>query len=285
MISYARNEHRNLAYERAWSAHQVEAWMGDVRDVERLRWAFRAPIDVVIHAAAIKTIEYCQREPDEAHKTNVVGTLNVVSEAIRAGIPKVLVVSSDKACSPETTYGATKRLAEDLALAMNGKRGNQPTTIAAVRYGNVLGSQGSVLDRINEARSSGLMPITSPDCTRFWWSADEAAKFLARVLMHMGAGEIWVPKMASAKIVDLVAAVAPAARLVTVGVRGQEKLHESMIAPTERVWELEDAYVIRPFDGAWWAAPPPEHSRAVPLGFAYTSNDQPEPVRFIPTTV
>lgn len=285
VIVLSRGEHRQAELARAIHDTRLECWIGDVRDQERLRWAFRRQPDVVIHAAALKRVEACEHDPDEALETNILGTRNVVKEAMWAGVPKVLVISSDKGCSPETFYGTTKAAAEAIAIAQNRYRGTGQTRISAVRYGNVLGSQGSFLDAIVRARQTGeSLSITDVDATRFWWSIDDAVAFVGTVLARMQGAEIWIPKLISAKVVDLVRAIAPHSSLVVTGPRGPEKTHEAMINATEAryAWELADSYVLLPKRGQWWSPEPPDGAVPVAAGFAYISSDDPLSVRLEP---
>lgn len=279
VICLSRGEHRQAALRQAIPDPRLDCWIGDVRDVERLRWAFRVHPDVVIHAAALKRVDVCDAEPDEAFKTNVLGTRLVVQEAILANIPRVLVISSDKATSPETTYGKTKAAAEDLAIGLNAVRGCSLTRISVARYGNVLGSAGSFLETLLQARQTGdPITITDPQATRFWWSVDDAVRFVAWVLTVMQGGEIFVPKLASAKVVDLARALAPQSAQIVTGMRGSEKLHEAMINATEAryAYERPEAYVLYPKQGQPWSPPP----QGVPVGdgFTYASDGDPLPV-------
>lgn len=282
VICVSRDEHKHARLLRQFPDARLECWIGDVRDRERLRWGFRARPDVVIHAAALKRVESCEQHPSEAFKTNVDGTRHVVEEAMLADVPKVLVISSDKATSPETTYGKTKAAAEELALGQNAYRGDGPTRISVVRYGNVLGSNGSFLDTLLERRQSGApIPITDPLATRFWWSVDDAVEFVATVLAEMQGAEIWVPKLASSLVVDLAHAIAPQSEIRVTGTRGPEKVHEAMISPTEAkfTYELPDRYVLLPKRGQWWSPAPPSDAIPVAEGFAYGSDGDPLPVR------
>ncbi len=283
VIVLSRGEHRQAELKRTINDARLECRIGDVRDRERLKWVFRARPDVVIHAAALKRVETCEEDPCEAVKTNVDGTRCVVEEAMLADVPKVLVISSDKATSPETTYGRTKGQAEDIALGQNAYRGSGPTRISAVRYGNVLGSQGSFLDTLLRARQTGEpLAITDPDATRFWWHVDDAVAFVATVLERMQGAEIFIPKLISARVVDLARAIAPQSRQDITGMRGAEKLHEAMINATEAryAWELPDAYVLYPKLGQWWGGTPPADAVKVPEGFSYASNGAPLSVHF-----
>jgi UDP-N-acetylglucosamine 4,6-dehydratase len=284
VIVLSRGEHRQATLARTMNDRRLECWIGDVRDRDRLRWAFRAHPDIVVHAAALKRVEVCEQHPAEAIKTNVDGTRHVVEEAMWADIPRVLLISSDKATSPETTYGRSKGQAEDIAIGQNAYRGTGRTRISVVRYGNVLGSQGSFLEQLLAARRTGApLPITDPEATRFWWSIDDAVAFVGMVLARMHGTEVWVPKLASAKVIDLAAAIAPASRLVITGTRGPEKVHEAMISATEAryTYELPDSFVLLPKRGAWWSPDPPKDAAPVGPEFRYSSDVNPLPVEFL----
>jgi UDP-N-acetylglucosamine 4,6-dehydratase len=272
----SRGEHRQAELLRRFNYDQrLECWIGDVRDADRLAWAFRCRPDVVIHAAAMKRVEVCEANSDEARATNVDGTANVVKAAMLADVPKVLVLSSDKATSPETVYGSTKSMAEAIALGQNAYRGTGRTRISAVRYGNVIGSQGSFLEVLQRCRDTGdPVPITDARATRFWWSIEEAVAFVDRVLARMRGAEIWIPKIAAASVVDLARLVAPRSSHRVIGTRGPEKLHEAMINATESsyAYEMPDCYLLLPKRGAWWSPGPPQSAIPVPDGFSYASN-------------
>ncbi len=283
VIVLSRGEHRQAELARTINDARLECWIGDVRDADRLKWAMRATPDIVVHAAALKRVESCEANASEAFKTNVDGTRHIVEQSMLARVKRVLLISSDKACAAETTYGTTKAAAEALAIGQNAMRGDGPTRISAVRYGNVLGSQGSFLDQIMAARVSGAdVPITDLAMTRFWWSIDDAVAFVGSVLERMRGAEVWIPKLASARVVDLVHAIAPQSELVVTGPRGPEKTHEAMINATEArfAWELPDCYVLLPKHGQWWSAAPPEGAVRVADDFRYGSNDAPLQVHF-----
>jgi UDP-N-acetylglucosamine 4,6-dehydratase len=284
VIVVSRGEHRQAELKRAVNDGRLECWIGDVRDRDRLRWAFRSRPDVVIHAAALKRIDSCEQNADEAIKTNVDGTRYVVAEAMLADIRKVLVISSDKACSAEIVYGTTKAAAEAAAIGQNAMRGAGSTRISVARYGNVLGSQGSFLEQLLRARQTGEpLAITDLEATRFWWDAQSAVAFVGAVLGRMRGAEIWIPKIPSARVVDLARAIAPASELVETGMRGPEKTHESMISATEvrYAWELPDSYVLLPKHGEWWSPAPPAGAVKVGSDFRYSSDVDPLPVEVV----
>ena len=281
VVVLSRGEHRQALLRQAVPDPRLECWIGDVRDRDRMRWAMRAKPDLVIHAAAMKRVEVCEANPAEAVKTNIDGTRHVVEEAMWADVPRILVISSDKATSPETCYGKTKAAAEEIALGQNAMRGKGRTRVSVVRYGNILGSQGSVLDTFMAARHSRAdLQITDLSATRFWWSIEDAVAFIDRVQQRMHGAEIWVPRLVSSKVLDLAQAIAPASAIRVTGMRGPEKIHEVMISPTEArvTWALLDCYVLLPKEGQWWSPAPPEGAVKVAADFRYDSADLPLPV-------
>lgn len=274
VICLSRGEHRQNELKRTIQHKRLECWVGDVRDRDRLHWAFRVKPDVLIHAAAIKTIEACEHDPAEAVKTNVDGTRNVVEEAMLSGIPRVVVVSSDKATEPVTTYGKTKAAAEAIAIGQNAYRGTGPTRISVVRYGNVEASQGSIAPLFTALGEIGApIPITHPEMTRFWWRVEDAVAFVAKILHVMRGGEIFIPKIKSHRIVDLARHYAPHSEQQIVGVRSIEKIHELMISADEAAmaWECPEYYVLT-------HGTPPIDGVPVPAGFRLSSGDDPVPV-------
>ena len=204
-------------------------FIGNVRDYDRLYQAFEN-VNVVIHAAAIKCIVTCQNDPEEALKTNVIGTQNVIRAAINRKVGKVLLISTDKAVAPINTYGATKALAENLIINANNYKGSKNIRFSVCRYGNVIGSAGSVLPVWKKLIDDGAesLPVTDPDMTRFWFPMDQAIKFVQDSLLHMKGGETFIPEIASIKITDLAKALNMPYHIV--GLRKGEKIHESMSA-------------------------------------------------------
>lgn len=224
--------------------------LGDVRDVERLRRAF-AGVDIVINAAALKQVPACEDNPQEAVKTNVLGTANIIEAALDCGVEKVVHVSTDKAVYPVNLYGATKAVAEKLVIDANVYSGsNYPTRFSCVRYGNVIGSRGSIVPLFRELAAAGkAIPITDMAMSRFFVRLEKMAGFILEKLGEMQGGEIFVPKMSAAKIVDIIAMVAPGCRMEVIGIRPGEKLHECIIAAEEfdgRCEPREFDYVIYP---------------------------------------
>ena len=222
-------------------------FIGDVRDPPRLCRAM-AGVDYVIHAAAMKQVPACEYNPFEAVKTNVLGAQNVISAAIDCGVQKVLALSSDKAVEPANLYGATKLVAEKLFIQGDAYAGSRETRFSCVRYGNVVGSRGSVIPLFLKQRDTGTLTITDKRMTRFWITLDQAVRFVINRLEDMAGGEVFVPKIPSMRVVDLARAIAPEAIFSIIGVRPGEKLHEILISRNESLHtqETEDMYVIRP---------------------------------------
>src|SRR5207245_6414344 len=227
-------------------------FVGDVRDQARLERAMHG-IDVVFHAAALKQIPSCEYNPFEAIQTNVIGAENVINAAIDAGVRRVVMISTDKAVNPINLYGATKLCAEKLFVQGNAYGYSRGTVFSVVRYGNVIASRGSVIPILTTQRTSGAVTVTDPGMTRFWIRLEEGVAFAIRSAEIMGGGEIFVPKIPSMRILDLVEAVAPGCKIEFIGMRPGEKLHEVLIAEEERrqVLEFEDMFVVEPIYPSW----------------------------------
>lgn len=247
-------------------------FLGDVRDLDRLKRAFHG-VDYVIHAAALKQVDTGEYNPMEFIKTNVLGSQNVIDASIDAGVKRVVALSTDKASSPINLYGATKLTADKLFVAANNYSHAYGTTFSVVRYGNVMGSRGSVIPFFREIAAQGKpLPITDFRMTRFWISIDSAVKFVIDSLEIMSGGELYVPRIPSMKIIDLANAVAPGAKLVEIGMRPGEKLHEEMISADDsrRTIILENRYVVTPVVAEWGYKPP--KGSMMPEGQAYRSD-------------
>ena len=247
-------------------------FLGDVRDLDRLKRAFHG-VDYVIHAAALKQVDTGEYNPMEFIKTNVLGSQNVIDASIDAGVKRVLALSTDKASSPINLYGATKLTADKLFVAANNYSFTYGTTFAVVRYGNVMGSRGSVIPFFREMAAQGKpLPITDLRMTRFWISIESAVEFVIDSLEMMSGGELYVPRIPSMKIIDLANAVVPGAKLIEIGMRPGEKLHEEMISADDsrRTFILENRFVVTPVV-AEWGYKPPKGSR-MPEGHAYRSD-------------
>jgi len=232
---------------------RIRWFLGDVRDLDRLKRAFHG-VDYVIHAAALKQVDTGEYNPIEFIKTNVLGSQNVIDAAIDAGVKRVIALSTDKASSPINLYGATKLTADKLFVAANNYSFTYGTTFSVVRYGNVMGSRGSVIPFFREIAAEGKpLPITDLRMTRFWISIESAVKFVIDSLEMMSGGELYVPRIPSMKIVDLARAVAPNAKLKEIGMRPGEKLHEEMISADDsrRTIILENRFVVNPVVADW----------------------------------
>jgi len=247
-------------------------FIGDVRDADRLRRAMNG-IDIVVHAAALKQVPACEYNPIEAVMTNVMGARNVIEAALDMEVKKVMAISSDKAVSPVNLYGATKLVAEKLFVQANSYSGTGPTRLSCVRYGNVVGSRGSVIPLFLEQRINGKVTITDQRMTRFWLTLDQGVTFVIRCIEQMHGGEVFVPKIPSMNIMDLTKALAPNCAVETIGIRPGEKLHEVLISEDEvrQTLELDDMFVVRPAH-PWWKTENWVNGRALPEGFRYASN-------------
>jgi len=251
----------------------VRYFIGDVRDKDRLRRAF-AGVDIVIHAAALKQVPTAEYNPTEAIKTNIIGATNIIDAAIDLGVEKVIALSTDKAVNPINLYGATKLCSDKLFIAANAYVGTGDTRFSVVRYGNVLGSRGSVVPLFQEHCARGLVPITHPEMTRFWITIEQGVAFVLFALERMAGGEIFVPKIPSMSILDLAKALAPGCKTEIIGIRPGEKLHEIMVPSDEarNTVEFDDFYLIKPafqFSNRDFKL---EGSRPVPEDFEYCSN-------------
>lgn len=239
-------------------------FIGDVRDKERLHRAMK-DVDVVIHAAALKHVPACEYNPIEAIQTNIIGAQNVINAAIDMGVGNVLALSTDKAVNPANLYGASKLCAEKLFVQSNAYSGGK-TFFSCVRYGNVVGSRGSVIPLFLEQRKTGTITITDERMTRFWLTLDQGVDFVLRSLELMRGGEIFVPRIPSASLADLAGVVAPGCKKVITGIRPGEKLHECLLSEDEarHTVELEDMFVIEPEDESWgflrWKGPRPREN-------------------------
>jgi UDP-N-acetylglucosamine 4,6-dehydratase len=250
---------------------KLRFFLGDVRDRERLHRAFDG-VDIVIHAAALKQIPAAEYNPFEYVKTNIVGAQNIIDAAIDRGVKRVMALSTDKASSPANLYGATKLVSDRLFIAGNAYVGGGATRFALVRYGNVMGSRGSVVDKLRRLEAGETFCLTDPRMTRFWITLDQAVNFVAASTTEMTGGEIFVPKLPSMRLTDLVDALAPEARIEVVGIRPGEKLHEEMISENEarRTLDRGDHFCIEP--DIVWAGEHRFAGRALPEGFRYASD-------------
>lgn len=250
-------------------------FIGDIRDFERLKRALHG-VDFLVHAAALKQVDTGEYNPMEFIKTNVLGSQNVIDASIEAGVKKVVALSTDKASSPINLYGATKLTADKLFVAANNYSHSYGTTFSVVRYGNVMGSRGSVVPFWKSLADAGQpLPITDLRMTRFWISIEQAVKFVMDSLEIMQGGELYVPRIPSMRIVDLASAVAPNARLVEIGMRPGEKLHEEMISSDDsrRTFLMGERYVVTPVVAEWGYETPKGAPMAEGVAYQSHTND------------
>lgn len=278
IIVYSRDELKQHEMQVAGYDHpSLRYFLGDIRDLQRTRRAFNG-VDIVIHAAALKQVPACEYNPMEAIKTNILGSGNVIDAAIDAGVSRVVALSTDKAVSPVNLYGATKLAAEKLFVQSNAYAGGMTSRFSCVRYGNVVGSRGSVVPVFIKQRATGKITITDDRMTRFWISLEQGAKFVVRCAEQMYGGEVFVPKIPSMKVIDLARAVAPNAKIDTIGIRPGEKLHEILISEDENrnTVELDDMFVVQPAEALWFGREWQKLGHVLSDEFRYTSNENTE---------
>lgn len=285
IIIYSRDELKQYEMQQHFNQPCMRYLIGDVRDVERLTQAMES-VDYVIHAAALKQVPAAEYNPFECVKTNVHGAENVIRAAIQCRVKRVIALSTDKAANPVNLYGATKLASDKLFVAGNNLVGDRETRFAVVRYGNVVASRGSVVPLFQKLMENGAkdLPITDERMTRFWITLDQGVDFVLSRFPRMQGGEIFVPKLPSARIVDVAAAVAPRLPMKYVGIRPGEKLHETMCPGDDShlTLEFKDYYVITPaiqffdIDTNYSVNPLGEEGRMVSEGFAYNSGNNPD---------
>lgn len=273
VIVFSRDELKQFEMQSIFKSPKLRYFLGDVRDFQRLKQATDG-VDVIIHAAAIKQIPAAEYNPMEAIKTNIIGAENIVNVAIANGVEKVLALSTDKAANPANLYGATKLCSDKLMVAGNILAGKHPTRFAVVRYGNVLGSRGSVIPFFQEQQKLGVLPITDIRMTRFWLTIEEGVQFVLDSLERMQGGEIFVPKIPSFKVIDVAKVVAPDTPTKIIGIRPGEKLHEVMITEDDSNFtvEFEKYYaILAPFlmESNFYS----NNGSKVPFGFSFTSEN------------
>ena len=273
VVVFSRDELKQQNMRIKFNDNSRLRWfLGDIRDLERLKRAFHG-VDFVVHAAALKQVDTGEYNPMEFIKTNIIGSQNVIDAAIDCGVKRLVALSTDKASSPINLYGATKLTADKLFVAANNYSFTYGTSFSVVRYGNVMGSRGSVIPFFQKIAADGLpLPITDLRMTRFWIDIDSAVKFVVESLEIMTGGELYVPKIPSMRIVDLAKAVSPVSELQEIGLRPGEKLHEEMISEDDirRTVITEDRYIVMPTISEW-GYKPPSGSRMVE-GKAYRSD-------------
>jgi len=274
LIIYSRDEQKQYEMRQKGFQHKsLRYFIGDVRDLNRLRRAFEG-VDYVVHAAALKQVPACEYNPMEAVKTNILGSSNVINAALDVKIEKVIALSTDKAVNPINLYGATKLAAEKLFIQSNAYAGGRETRFSCARYGNVVGSRGSVVPMFLSQRKNGIITITDERMTRFWISLEQGVHFVIHCLEQMHGGEVFVPKIPSMKVIDLAKTIAPQAKVEVIGIRPGEKLHEVLISEDEarRVVELKNMYVVQPSQTFWFGHKWEKIGNFLPDGFRYASN-------------
>lgn len=251
-------------------------FIGDVRDRDRLVRAFH-DVDVVVHAAALKQVVACEYNPIEAILTNIMGTRNVIDACIDAGVGKAIHIGTDKAVNPANLYGASKLCAEKLFVQGNAYASGTRTRFSGVRYGNVVGSRGSVVPVLREQRKCGRITITDERMTRFWITLEQGVRFVMHCIDETQGGEIFVPKIPSMGLREIAAAIAPDCDVEVIGIRAGEKLHEVLVSEDEarHTVELDEMYVVQPTH-PWWDGAVPSVGTALPDGFRYTSDTNPK---------
>jgi len=279
IIIFSRDEQKQFLMAQEFPANlfpQVRFLIGDVRDKERLVRAFKG-VDYVIHAAAMKHVHIAEYNPDECIKTNVGGAQNVVHAALETAVERVVALSTDKACAPINLYGATKLTSDKLFIAANNIRGWNPIKFSVVRYGNVMGSNGSVIPFFIDKRKEGVLPITDVEMTRFNISLKGGVDMVMHALENAWGGELFVPKIPSYRIMDVAEAIGPECEKKVVGIRPGEKVHEDMITPSDAfyTYDLGKYYVIIPPSPRWDLNEFIEtlDARKVPTGFNYNSSE------------
>jgi len=278
VIVFSRDELKQYEMQaKGFNQPNLRYLLGDVRDRDRLTRAMHS-VDIVVHAAALKQVPACEYNPMEAIKTNIMGSSNVVEAALDADVKKVMGLSTDKAVNPVNLYGATKLAAEKLTVQSNAYAGGSATRFSCVRYGNVVGSRGSVVPAFLKQRESGKVTITDDRMTRFWLSLEQGVRFVINCIEQMEGGEVFVPKIPSMKVVDLAKAIAPRADIDIIGIRPGEKLHEVLIAEDEarHTVELDRMFVVQPAEAIWFGYSWQTRGKMLEDGFRYSSDNNME---------
>ena len=275
LIIFSRDELKQFEMAQIFSDNEfscIRYFIGDVRDKERLHRAFHR-VDYVIHAAALKQVPAAEYNPFEAVKTNIIGTQNIINVAIDQGVKKVIALSTDKAANPINLYGATKLCSDKLFIAGNSYVGRDDTIFSVVRYGNVVGSRGSVIPYFLKQKETGVLPITDARMTRFWITLEQGVDFVLSCLSRMVGGELFVPKIPSMNIMDLANAIAPECETKIIGIRPGEKLHEIMVPRDDarNTVEYDEYYVIKPEFRYFGRRFNNESEKPVPEDFEYNS--------------
>lgn len=279
VIVFSRDELKQfeMASSDEFKDNRIRFFIGDVRDENRLRRAMEQ-VQIVVHAAALKQVPACEYNPIEAVMTNVMGARNIIEAALDSEVEQVLALSTDKAANPVNLYGATKLVAEKLFVQSNAYSGRyHKTKFSCVRYGNVVGSRGSVIPFFMKQKATGKLTVTDPRMTRFWITLDQGVRFVEKCITIMNGGEVFIPKIPSMNIVDLAKAVAPECKIEEVGIRPGEKLHEILVSEDEarNTVEKEDMFIVQP-PHPWWTASKNNKPSNLIDGFSYTSFNNPQ---------
>ena len=277
IIIFSRGELKQAKMKSKFNNNpKLRFFIGDVRDKDRLYRAFDG-VDIVIHAAALKRVPECEYNPFEAVKTNIIGAQNIINAAIDKGVKKVVALSTDKAANPINLYGATKLASDKLFTAGNAYVGEKETKFSVVRYGNVMGSRGSVIPFFEKKKEIGELPITDKRMTRFWISLEEGVDLVLTALETMHGGEIYVKKIPSMRVVDLAKAISPNCKQKEVGIRPGEKLHEVMITRSDarHTLEFDEYFIIEP-EYDWWNKKTYPEGKKLKDGFVYSSDNNSE---------
>lgn len=270
---FSRGEKLQYDMRRKFEDSRLRFFIGDVRDKNRLSRAMTG-VDVVVHAAALKQVPACEYNPIEAIRTNIDGAANIIDAAIDNKVDRVMAISTDKAVHPVNLYGATKMTAEKLFVQGNSYTGKTKTKFSCVRYGNVIGSRGSVIPLFLKQKRTGTLTITDDTMTRFWIKLEDGVKFVLNSINKMNGGEIFIPKIPSMKIIDLANAIAPEAEKKITGIRPGEKIHEILLTEDEAKHskEFDDGFIIEP-EHSFWSADNLEGAKLLPDGFRYSSDN------------
>ena len=269
---YDNRELAGVEMERKFNDARLRFFIGDVRDKNRLDRAMNG-VDIVVHAAALKHVPVCEYNPIEAVKTNIEGAINVIDAAIDNSVERVMAISTDKAVYPVNLYGATKMVAEKLFVQANSYSGGKKPIFSCSRYGNVVGSSGSVIPLFLEQKKNREITITDERMTRFWITLEEGVKFVINCIGTMRGGEIFVPKISSMKIIDLAEVIAPGAKKKIIGIRPGEKIHEVLLTEEEAIHtkEFEKFFIIEP-EYLFWREDNFKEGKLLPDGFEYMSS-------------
>lgn len=273
IIIFSRDELKQSEMQNKFKDYEnkLRFFLGDVRDLERLQRAFNG-VDVVVHAAALKQVPALEYNPFEAIKTNVLGTQNVITASLDQGVEKVILISTDKAANPANLYGATKLCAEKLMVSSNAYSGDKKTKLSVVRYGNVFGSRGSLIKVLDDQKKTGKLSLTHEEMTRFWITLDQGIALVMLALEKMHGGEIFIPKVPSMKVKDMIQKLAPEYDINIVGIRPGEKIHEVLVTPEEarHTKEFKDYFVIIP-ESDWWKKENHGDGNDLPKDFYFSS--------------